>query len=109
MKRIVTTFTFLLGVVCLSGCAIGENFTFESEAVIEGYDFTLCGCCGGWMIFLDGQEDDLRRFEVLPEGSGIDLDNMEFPITVRLNWSDSESFCGNGIEVEAIELVELTD
>lgn len=78
---------------------------FESTATISGLDMTLCACCGGWIININGEESD-RRFSELPQNSNIDLQNSTFPLSVRLNWTESDEYCGKGITIESIELVE---
>ncbi|MEL6535243.1 MAG: hypothetical protein AAFQ98_07530 [Bacteroidota bacterium] len=100
-------FLLILGMGSLFGCDLIDTLepSFESTATIEGFDMTLCGCCGGYIINIEGQ-DGIRRFEVLPSGSDIDLETADYPISVKLDWSDSDAYCGNGIVVEAIELVK---
>ena len=96
----------MLLVVCMS-CKNDDSQEdlFESTATILGFDMTLCGCCGGWIIDINGEEAG-QRFSDLPQNSTIDLQNATFPLTVQLNWSDSNEYCGNGITIESIELVE---
>jgi hypothetical protein len=72
-----------------------------SEGQIQGPDFSMCACCGGWFISID---NDRYRFYELSEESDLDLENETFPITVRLNWRKREHQClGDEIIVEAIE------
>ncbi len=78
---------------------------FESTATILGSDMALCACCGGWKIDINGEEPR-KRFSELPQSSNIDLQNTTFPISVQLNWSESNDYCGNGIIIELIELIE---
>lgn len=92
----------------LSSCNTDDDVSqmeFESTATISGFDLTLCACCGGWVIDIEGQEE-VKRFDELPESSTIDLSNTTFPISVQLNWSESESYCGRGITIESIELID---
>ena len=99
---------FLVALVCIAiSCNNDDDaqLQFESTAVISGLDATLCGCCGGWIITIDGQ-DFINRFSELPQGANIDLQNENFPLNVQLNWSESEEFCGNGVRIESIDLVQ---
>lgn len=106
MKIKILTLLFILGFIILS-CDNDDDsqMQFESTAIISGLDMTLCACCGGWIINING-EDSGKRFSELPQNSSINLQNSTFPITVQLNWTESEEYCGNGITIESIELVE---
>lgn len=98
----------VLSILLFADCASDDDSSlvqFESTATISGFDMTLCACCGGWIINIDGEYSD-KRFSELPQNSNIDLQNSTFPITVRLNWTESEEYCGNGITIESIELDE---
>ncbi|OUS02370.1 hypothetical protein A9Q86_03750 [Flavobacteriales bacterium 33_180_T64] len=98
-----------MGFGLLSSCKSNDDteleLEFESTAIILGFDIALCPCCGGWIINIDEQESD-NRFSELPQDSNIDLENAIFPISVKLNWSESDAFCGIGIVIESIELIE---
>ncbi len=95
------------GIVIFTSCNNDDDLQvqFESTATISGFDMTLCACCGGWIIDINGQEPD-KRFSELPQNSNIDLQNSTFPLSVQLNWSESNEYCGNGITIESIELAE---
>jgi hypothetical protein len=95
-----------LGLIIFISFNENESQTqFESTATISGLDMTLCACCGGWVININGQESE-KRFSELPQNSNIDLQNATFPLSVQLNWSESDEYCGKGISIESIELVE---
>jgi len=94
------------GLIIFTNCSNDDlEAKFESTATISGFDVTLCACCGGWVIDINGQEAD-KRFSELPQNSNIDLQNSTFPLSVQLNWSESNEYCGAGIIIESIELVE---
>ena len=95
------------GLVVFTSCSDDDDSQnqFESTATISGFDLSLCACCGGWIIDINGQEPD-KRFSELPQNSNIDLQNATFPLFVQLNWSESNDYCGNGIIIESIALVE---
>ena len=106
MKIKMLTLFFALGCIALSCKNDDDSPTqFESTAIISGLDLTLCACCGGWIINID-QEESARRFSELPQNATIDLENSTFPITVQLNWEASDEYCGNGIIIESIQLIE---
>ena len=95
------------GLVFFTSCSNDDDsqVQFESTATILGLDMTLCACCGGWIIDINGQELN-KRFSELPQSSNIDLQNSTFPLSVQLNWDESNEYCGNGITIESIELLE---
>ena len=98
----------ILGLIFLTSCNSDDDNSeteFESTALISGFDMTLCACCGGWIIDIDGEESE-DRFSELPENSGINLETVEFPISVKLNWTESNEYCGQGIIIESLELIE---
>ena len=85
---------FCSALLFLSACSgsteTGEE-SFMATGLITRPDFRRCAhpCCGGWFIEIGEQE---YRFFELPEGSDIELawNEDNFPIKVRLNWSDFE-------------------
>jgi len=109
MKIGKISLTIVLGLILLTSCnSDDDNSTeqeFESTALISGFDMTLCACCGGWIIDIDGEESE-NRFSELPQNSDIDLETAEFPISVNLNWTESNEYCGQGITIEFLELIE---
>ncbi|EDP70350.1 hypothetical protein FBALC1_06323 [Flavobacteriales bacterium ALC-1] len=109
MKIRLSILTLIIGIGLLTNCDNTDDDNsqpeFESTAKITGYDSGACFCCGGKIIDIDG-EDPSKRFSELPENSNIDIPNMTFPISVRLNWSESNQYCGRGIIIESIELIE---
>ncbi|MDC1324684.1 hypothetical protein N8216_01475 [Flavobacteriaceae bacterium] len=96
-----------LGAILFTSCSNDDDSQaqFESTAIISGLDMTLCGCCGGWIIDINEQELG-KRFSQLPQNSNIDLQNSTFPLSVQLNWSESNEYCGQGITIESIDLIE---
>ena len=106
-KKSKTELMLLFGLVILTSCSDYEDsqIQFESTATILGFDMTLCACCGGWIINIKGRETK-DRFSELPQNSNIDLQNSTFPLSVQLNWSESNEYCGKGITIESIKLLE---
>ena len=107
MKTKILTLFLTLSIIVLISCDNDDDsqVTFESSAEILGIDMTLCMCCGGWLINIDGEES-IKRFSELPQNSNIDLQNSTFPITVQLNWTETMEHCGNRITIDSIKLVE---
>jgi|SaaInl59LU_5_DNA_1037362.scaffolds.fasta_scaffold62890_1 hypothetical protein len=112
------TFTLLLILVFTSlisctkddqaGAALPSvvQIEYESIATIGGEDPALCACCGCFMITIEGGEPWVNdRFCELPPDSDIDLTNVEFPVSVELNWSPTGD-CGRYILIESIALIE---
>lgn len=98
---------FVLGITLTTSCSNDNEpeSEFESTAIISGLDLTLCSCCGGWIIEIDGEESE-NRFSEVPQNSNINLETVNFPIAVKLNWTASDEYCGKGIVIESIELNE---
>jgi len=79
-----------------------ENTKYvDSVGLIFGLDSATCGCCGNWIIEIDGELNP-HQFLVLPDNSGIDLYNAEFPISVTLNWTETPSDCKFAIISEIV-------
>ncbi len=101
--------TFLVAVGCLIvSCDNNDDndpIAFEATGTITGFDLTLCACCGGWIIDIDGGASD-RRFSEVPENATIDLEKETLPIKVQFNWSESDEYCGKGIQIDAMELID---
>ncbi|MFT4968570.1 MAG: hypothetical protein ACI9O4_000300 [Chitinophagales bacterium] len=106
MKNRILIGLLILGLGLITNCDNEEEpqTQYESTAVISGYDLTLCACCGGWVIELNGQATD-NRFTDLPQSSNIDLINATFPLNVQLDWTPSSEYCGKGITIDLIDLI----
>jgi len=87
----------------LFSCSKDDDIKFESAAKITGYDMRKCVCCGGWLIEID-ERKVANHFDKLPKSSSIDLQNTKFPVLVNLNWTKTDTYCGNGIIINNIEL-----
>ena len=79
-----------------------ENDNYKSVGTILGYDMTLCGCCGGWIINI---EDVSYLTDTIPDDSSINLQNEKFPITVKLDWQMNDKGCLNKITVQRIKKI----
>lgn len=97
MKKIFFILALLIG--CLS-CSMQEH-EYESEGIITGIDNRECSCCGGYFIEI---ADSTYRFDTVPPGSNLKLQNPNFPISVKLDWHEDPNAClGDEIIVERIE------
>ena len=97
MKKIFYIIILLFG--CLS-CSVQEH-EFESDGIITGIDDRECSCCGGYFIEIG---DSTHRFETIPPGTNLKLENQDFPIFVKLDWHEDPNAClGDEIIVERIE------
>lgn len=84
---------FILSTSCV------KDSIFDSGTIL-GSDQRDCACCGGWLVEIDS---DTYRFNVLPEGSNINLEEATFPLEVLLNWSKDQNGClGDEIIVHEI-------
>jgi hypothetical protein len=91
MKKTISIFIFLL-MLGQNSC-IKEKDYYSSDGVIYGRDFTLCGCCNGWMINIDEVK---YLIDSLPSNSGLNQnDNLLplLPLMVRLDWKVIKSGC----------------
>ncbi len=96
-------FILLIFLISTSFYCSNNDDNFESSAKIIGFDASFCACCGGWLIEID-ENENLKRFDVLPKNATIDLQNATFPLLVNLNWTKTDTYCGNGIIIDNIEL-----
>lgn len=84
----------------LAGCR--KDRGYDNSGTIIGQDYRKCMCCGGWFISID---QDTLRFDRLPEGCTMDLNNTEFPVEVYLDWQPKDPRClGDEIIVTRLEL-----
>jgi hypothetical protein len=95
MKLImIFIFFFLASFSCLDD-------DFMSNGIITGYDLRECACCGGFFIDID---KETYRFYEIPENSKLNLDNPDFPVYVKLDWTKDPDAClGDEIFVHRIE------
>ena len=104
MKTIKIVLFLVLGLTFFTSCNTDDDneMEFESTGIISGFDLALCACCGGWIIDIDEEETD-NRFSNFPRNIDINLETIEFPISVKLNWTESDEYCGKGITIESFE------
>lgn len=78
---------FLILATMIISC---EKTKYESTATITGADLTLCACCGGYFIDIDGT---LYRFEKTELPSGFTFIDSQLPMKVELNWEPKMQSC----------------
>ncbi len=97
MKHLLT---LILLLALLSACK--QEPCYDDTGTILGHDYRKCMCCGGWFIEID---QDTLRFDQLPEGCTVDLDNPVFPVAVYLDWHPKDPRCmGDEIIITRMEL-----
>ena len=81
-----------------------ENSDYRSVGRVTGIDGTMCGCCGGWIIYI---EDIRYLIDSMPTDSSIDLATETFPIAVKLDWQLVSTGCSafNRITVQRIKKI----
>jgi len=88
-------------VVLAAGCKKSSD-TRMTDAVITGYDYRKCSCCGGLMINFNNDpqpyHSSFYQVRQLPANAGIS-EQTTFPLYVRVVWQPAEGGCGNGIDI----------
>lgn len=98
MRTLKIICLFLILMACTK-----EN-DYKSVGTITGIDGTMCGCCGGWIIYI---EDVRYLIDSMPENSSLNLAVETFPVTVKLDWQFVNNGCSafNRITVERIKKI----
>lgn len=78
----------LLLAALLTGCR--KDHGYQNSGTIIGADYRKCMCCGGWFIEI---KKDTLRFQTLPEGSTINLNDAKYPVEVYLDWHYPDPQC----------------
>jgi hypothetical protein len=84
----------------------GENDSNLSRGEIIGYDATLCACCGGYIIKIDGF-NYLFFDEDVHGGSPFNIMDINYPVNVLLDWSLKTGDCPNG-RIEVFKIIPTT-
>lgn len=87
MKNLILPFLLAAATACLPGCDKNNNAGcgngYDTGRVI-GFDASLCPCCGGWFIEING--DTLRPY-TLPDNFDAVLNHSTLPVEVCLKWT----------------------
>jgi hypothetical protein len=95
-----------LSALVIIGASCNKRDAYRRDAQVIGYDFTKCGCCGGFMVKLADEEDANKYYlaDSLPASSGINKYST-FPISVEVDYKVLEESCEDKfIEVTRIRL-----
>jgi hypothetical protein len=98
MKLIITLLFFLI-IIGLISCNKSSD-DYRSIGIISGLDYTMCGCCGGWIIYIDSER---YLFDSIPSNSKIHLEDEVLPITVKLDWQ----LISNGCPIKRITIQRI--
>jgi hypothetical protein len=102
---------FLLAtVIFLSACSknanhesavvASDNSSAKATGTITGLNPDKCACCWGWLVDIDGTQ---YKFDKIPEGSPLNVNNITYPLNVKIEWKETEGDCsGKLIEVLSI-------
>jgi hypothetical protein len=100
IKILIASLLILSVIFGIIACSKG-NDAFRSKGVITGQDLTMCACCGGWNITIEGEN---YRFDSLPADSGIILEKETMPLSVELDWQLTPGGCpANRINVQRVK------
>lgn len=80
-----------LAFATLSSCR-KSNTGITQQGTLTGIDLTLCSCCGGIVLQLDGNTGNYR-VDSLPMMPQQQLYSMSFPKRISFRYTDS-SVCG---------------
>ncbi len=100
MKKHCILFLFTLALATIACNKKNDNDTLEA-ATITQQDLSLCACCGGYFIEIDGIK---RRFETLPSNSTIDLQTSTLPLAVKVRWQEKPERCREDL-IDILEIV----
>jgi len=80
-----------------------EKENYQDTGIITGPDISLCACCGGYFIEIDGET---YRFEKTELPGYFTFDDKQLPVKVELNWQLKNSSCKllNWIAISKIRL-----
>ena len=91
---ILSLFTLLL--------SCSDSPIIWSKGTITGPDYSMCACCGGWFVEIEGQKLLMQEW---PEKAKLQPDALTFPQDVKLIWTIPEDPClSNIIIVKQIRL-----
>ncbi|MDN5213372.1 hypothetical protein QQ020_14980 [Fulvivirgaceae bacterium BMA12] len=100
MKYLFKSALFVIILFASISCSEDEVPDPVDEATVIGQDLSLCMCCGGWFIDIDGER---LRFDEVPAGN-IDLSKETLPLKVRVKWQQDPDQCfGNEILIQKME------
>lgn len=84
-----------------SAVSASDNSSVKTTGTITGMNPDKCACCWGWLVDIGGKQ---YKFDKIPEGSSLNVNNITYPLNVKIEWKDAGGDCsGKLIEVLSIE------
>lgn len=79
-----------------------EKDKYKDTGTITGQDLTLCACCGGYFIEINGTQYRLNKNDLPGNFTFIDT---QLPLHVELDWTLKTNMCEgfNWIEISRIK------
>jgi hypothetical protein len=77
----------LFAMLTVFGC---EKTEYKNTGTIIGADMTLCACCGGYFIDIEGTQYRFQK-EELP--GNFNFNDNQLPLSVELNWERKTETC----------------
>ena len=78
-----------------------DNSSVKATGTITGMNPDKCACCWGWLVNIGGKE---YKFDKIPEGSSLNVNNITYPLNVKIEWKDAGGdYSGKLIDVLSIE------
>ena len=78
-----------------------DNSSAKATGTITGMNLDKCACCWGWLVNIGGKE---YKFDKIPEGSSLNVNNITYPLNVKIEWKDAGGdYSGKLIDVLSIE------
>jgi len=105
MKQLIIITLVFLCIAATSCTKHGSATSYAATGVITGQDLTMCACCGGYILKINGSST-AYRFWYFPSGSTID--STHFPINVALNYTDVSTLC-TGSHLVSIQSMKKID
>ncbi len=108
MKRIfITCLILFFGLFIFTSCNEDEKKEFQSKGVVTGFDPRDCACCGGVLINVDSDSTELftsKTYVIHSKPNDFIVnESTQFPIFVKLDWTETKGFCIKAINISRIE------
>ena len=82
-KLLILLISILLTVSC-------EKDKYENTGTITGQDLTMCACCGGYFIDINGTQ---YRFDKSTLPADFNFEDNQLPLSVELDWDSKTDAC----------------
>lgn len=102
---IITTMKIIfsiIGLLFFISVGFSQNTNCSYVGSINGYDYTRCGYCGGWLIEVNGH---IFRADSIPNAKVIlgSSKDIVFPIPVYLDYKRSKNWINERIVITCIK------